>query len=375
MNAVEVVRLYFRRSLGPMISLFPLRPGHPSCMELSKIGDMLRSYPWKCIECKNCELCGEKGDDVSHPPLPPVHKWMTEVIIRKRYFFAMVVIAVSAHNRSTPLLLIQRPGWHADCMQPPVNELPEGEWYCPLCQEAAAQHYFSPVSLAPQPPPEVHLNGLQITPIPPPPPPESNDETSVASSSRSIPPPTKPRPRGRPRKNKPVPSYTTNDDENEDVEVDVEGPVISVQTRLRVSRKRTRPSKRPVQQQPEEEEAEELEEVEIEDEVEVTVTQPRSTRKRKREREPDSSPASIPRVRLRLPTTRNSTKGKEKEEYEEATGMFEGILGTEDRDTSRTTVTNHDKQLFERSRLEAEVCKHIFSSLILVKKKKCSNNY
>jgi hypothetical protein len=38
--------------------------GHPSCMELSKIGDMIRTYPWKCLECKNCELCGDKGDDV-----------------------------------------------------------------------------------------------------------------------------------------------------------------------------------------------------------------------------------------------------------------------------------------------------------------------
>ena len=39
--------------------------GHPSCMQLSKIGDMILSYQWKCLECKNCELCGEKGDDVS----------------------------------------------------------------------------------------------------------------------------------------------------------------------------------------------------------------------------------------------------------------------------------------------------------------------
>jgi len=34
-------------------------------MQLSKIGDMILSYQWKCLECKNCELCGEKGDDVS----------------------------------------------------------------------------------------------------------------------------------------------------------------------------------------------------------------------------------------------------------------------------------------------------------------------
>ena len=39
-------------------------PGHPSCMELTSIGDIIRSYPWRCIECKICEVCNEKGDDV-----------------------------------------------------------------------------------------------------------------------------------------------------------------------------------------------------------------------------------------------------------------------------------------------------------------------
>jgi len=41
--------------------------GHPSCMELGGVADVVRSYPWKCIECKTCEICLEKGDDVGHP--------------------------------------------------------------------------------------------------------------------------------------------------------------------------------------------------------------------------------------------------------------------------------------------------------------------
>ncbi|KAH8117798.1 hypothetical protein DFH11DRAFT_859771 [Phellopilus nigrolimitatus] len=41
------------------------RSGHPSCMELGDIGAILRNYQWKCIECKICEICQEKGDDVS----------------------------------------------------------------------------------------------------------------------------------------------------------------------------------------------------------------------------------------------------------------------------------------------------------------------
>jgi hypothetical protein len=38
--------------------------GHPSCMELGEVSDVVRSYPWRCIECKICEICKEKGDDV-----------------------------------------------------------------------------------------------------------------------------------------------------------------------------------------------------------------------------------------------------------------------------------------------------------------------
>ena len=37
--------------------------GHPTCMNLVVHGEVV--YPWKCIECKTCEVCQEKGDDVS----------------------------------------------------------------------------------------------------------------------------------------------------------------------------------------------------------------------------------------------------------------------------------------------------------------------
>ena len=33
-------------------------------MELGDIGETLRGYEWQCIECKTCEICSEKGDDV-----------------------------------------------------------------------------------------------------------------------------------------------------------------------------------------------------------------------------------------------------------------------------------------------------------------------
>ncbi|KLO12769.1 hypothetical protein SCHPADRAFT_803855, partial [Schizopora paradoxa] len=42
------------------------RSGHPSCMEIGEVAcETLLGYEWKCMECKTCEVCDEKGDDVS----------------------------------------------------------------------------------------------------------------------------------------------------------------------------------------------------------------------------------------------------------------------------------------------------------------------
>lgn len=38
--------------------------GHPTCMDLGTVATLVRSYLWKCVECKTCEICQEKGDDV-----------------------------------------------------------------------------------------------------------------------------------------------------------------------------------------------------------------------------------------------------------------------------------------------------------------------
>lgn len=45
-------------------SLIMPSTGHPSCLDLGQLGDVIRSYAWKCVECKSCEVCQEKGHDV-----------------------------------------------------------------------------------------------------------------------------------------------------------------------------------------------------------------------------------------------------------------------------------------------------------------------
>ncbi|KAG2341338.1 hypothetical protein BDR05DRAFT_936380 [Suillus weaverae] len=74
------------------------RSGHPSCLQLGAIADTIRSYPWKCTECKICEICQEKGDDER-------------------------ILLCDFCDR----------GWHMDCMQPPLEETPPGTWHCPMC--------------------------------------------------------------------------------------------------------------------------------------------------------------------------------------------------------------------------------------------------
>lgn len=43
--------------------------GHPTCLEWddTRMVKNVKSYAWLCIECKRCEICDEKGDDVSWP--------------------------------------------------------------------------------------------------------------------------------------------------------------------------------------------------------------------------------------------------------------------------------------------------------------------
>ncbi|KIO28367.1 hypothetical protein M407DRAFT_71837 [Tulasnella calospora MUT 4182] len=40
------------------------RSGHPSCLKIEQIGDVIRSYDWTCMECKTCEVCNKKGREV-----------------------------------------------------------------------------------------------------------------------------------------------------------------------------------------------------------------------------------------------------------------------------------------------------------------------
>ncbi|KAI0261497.1 hypothetical protein BC834DRAFT_465974 [Gloeopeniophorella convolvens] len=74
------------------------RSGHPTCMSLGSVADLIRSYPWKCIECKTCEVCESGGDDAR-------------------------ILFCDTCDR----------GWHMDCLIVPLQDPPPGKWHCPSC--------------------------------------------------------------------------------------------------------------------------------------------------------------------------------------------------------------------------------------------------
>uniref|UniRef100_A0A0W0F758 Histone acetyltransferase n=1 Tax=Moniliophthora roreri TaxID=221103 RepID=A0A0W0F758_MONRR len=257
------------------------RSGHPSCMQLdSGNTEALRSYEWKCIECKTCEICLEKGDD-------------------DRILFC------DHCDR----------GWHMDCLDPPIEEPPQGNWFCPQCPHA--EQISEDVQY------DQEMDEAEPGPIL-----ESHRQSSVASSSHSYVAQSKPpkRPRGRPKKTQPAPILDSEPDE-----IDVRTPP-----------RRGRPPKNQALSHSTRKGKARVIIEESEEEEEAVASSARS----KRMKLSISGPV-IPRVRLRLAPQKG--KGKEREE-EEVKGMFDDLLNELERDVSNTSITNADIQRFARSR-------------------------
>ena len=58
-----VVSLLSRLTHHQDSQLFSLL-GHPTCLQINELGDILYQYDWHCIDCKFCEVCREKGNEV-----------------------------------------------------------------------------------------------------------------------------------------------------------------------------------------------------------------------------------------------------------------------------------------------------------------------
>lgn len=77
------------------------RSGHPTCLQFTQnMIISVKKYPWQCIECKSCGLCGTSDNDDQ-------------------------LLFCDDCDR----------GYHMYCLNPPLNAPPEGNWSCHLCIE------------------------------------------------------------------------------------------------------------------------------------------------------------------------------------------------------------------------------------------------
>lgn len=108
------------------------RSGHPSCMEIPHLTDVIRNYPWRCQECKECEVCKAKGDDVS------------------RVDFSLELLFTYVQSKMLFCDQCDR-GWHFDCLTPPLGRIPRGKWSCPPCVSSAPSTSKLPPATKPKP--------------------------------------------------------------------------------------------------------------------------------------------------------------------------------------------------------------------------------
>ncbi|KAL5526775.1 SAS3 [Sanghuangporus sanghuang] len=325
------------------------RSGHPTCMDLGSIGEVLHSYPWKCNECKTCEICNEKGDD-------------------ERILFC--------DNCDR--------GWHMYCLDPPLDENPEGSWFCPQCHHKVQSTPTAMDQEAQEPPiaPELQIDpALQMQA-------ETSMEIdpalrgeSVASTAPSEPQPTpRRRPKGRPksrkservrdRKGKGRALILSDEDEEEEVEIEAlmeedqkeaqeeeeDGdeeemyPVASTpkgRAPLNNRRKSSARMRRTSESVP--------------DDIERPSPPPRPPKKMRltvhspspppRQRHPGPGRPKMV-VKLRLP---GKGKGREDEDEEEPKkSIFDDFLDERECDTSKTSILSSDKERFEKARVVAE---------------------
>ena len=73
--------------------------GHPSCLQYTpSLVERIKAEPWLCLECKRCTICEQAAN-------------------------ADDLLICDACDK----------GFHMECLDPPLEKLPDGRWICPIC--------------------------------------------------------------------------------------------------------------------------------------------------------------------------------------------------------------------------------------------------
>lgn len=236
------------------------------------------------------------------------------------------------------------------CLNPPLAEPPEGAWDCPQCAEAKSHDTNH------DPQPQQDISETEASPVMLIDPAlqtsvEPQEETilvdreaSVAESSyttttrQSQQLSQKARHTLRDRNGKFRSNIIDSDDESE-MEASNRSTSRSASTRNRPNRVKTARRR----QLTEEEQASPSRSPK---KLKITTPAPRSTPRQ---------PVANKLVRLRLPSKGKGKAREEEEDDEPKKGLFDDVLGPEDRDVMKTTVSSSDKDRFEKARLHSDV--------------------
>jgi hypothetical protein len=211
-----------------------------------------------------------------------------------------------------------------DCLNPPLEETPAGQWYCPICAPA--------LLTTDDPHLATNADEAEADPLLPPDGAPYARASSVASSSRSLPPPPAPSTTYTARTRKGKRAIVTDDSDAE-------------------RESASSPSKAPTRPQRNKRKSRVFLGSDDTEDAAAPLARHAPTL-------PRSSPPPPPgprKVRLKL-SARVKAKDGETEEGSPR-GLFDDVLAEDDRDVSRTTIVNSDKQRFEQSRINAEVCR------------------
>lgn len=206
----------------------------------------------------------------------------------------------TSYHTAHPFTFTPSTGWHMDCLQPPLEDEPPGQWHCPLCP---------PLDMLP-PDPDSTLVQRDAFPS------TGQDFPNGKSGLDGQ--------NGDPHEVD-IQLDDSSTDKSTDSDSDSDSAASAPAARRPQSVKK-RPAKR--------------------------ATDTQTPRPAKRMRIKVRSPAPPLIVRLRLPP---KGKGKEREDDMEH-NVFEDLLPPAERDTSKTSIDNFDRARFEKSRLAAEVC-------------------
>ncbi|KAG9104993.1 hypothetical protein FRC06_002914 [Ceratobasidium sp. 370] len=301
------------------------RSGHPTCIQIPQLADVIRKYEWRCQECKECEICKEKGDD------------------SKMLFCDMC-------DR----------GWHYDCLTPPLLRPPRGTWSCPLCASSAPSTSKLPPATtksAKHPKPRRKSTAATMT--------ESAKSQSPVVEPEGDPPATvngTGKGKGKAAKSRGVPFPILTP------ETDTHSPLSGPIPDLNASPS-PRSSSTPAPQSAEQQVAPSSPQAAPPSSPTIYTSSPQAHRtsattlrfKRSTAQAP-SAPRPL-KVRIRVtsksdaegPGTKVGVGTKDEGDASEGNDAFGGILDSKQSDTSKTTIGKDDKDRFEASRASAEV--------------------